>query len=119
MFTTLYINFSDAQGQITLELVVVSGRNLNSSKLLCMSSLPARMRMIKSKMKELECSQDFSHYKSMGIFPDAQEQLNPQSLVWPKFELVRDIMVALVTCKYEEDLIKNEGACVFTTFSPL
>ena len=26
------------------------------------------------KMKELECSQDFSHYKSMGIFPDAQGQ---------------------------------------------
>ena len=53
VFTTLYINFSDAQGQITLELVVVSGRNLNSSKLSCMSSLPARMRMIESKMKEL------------------------------------------------------------------
>ena len=33
------------------------------------------------KMKELECSQDFSHYKSMGIFPDAQGQLTPQSLV--------------------------------------
>ena len=81
VFTTLYINFSDAQGQITLELVAVSGRNLNSSKLSCMSSLPARMRMIHSKMKELECSQDFSHYKSMGIFPDAQGQLNPQSLV--------------------------------------
>ena len=31
VFTTLYINFSDAQGQITLESVVVSGRNLNSS----------------------------------------------------------------------------------------
>ena len=81
VFTTLYINFSDAQGQITLELVVVSGRNFNSSKLLCMSSLPARMRMIDSKMMELECSQDFSHYKSMGIFPDAQGQLTPQSLV--------------------------------------
>ena len=79
--TTLYINFSDAQGQITLVLVSVSGRNLNSSKLSCMSSLPARMRMIDSKMKELECSQDFSHYKSMGIFPDAQGQLTPQSLV--------------------------------------
>ena len=77
--TTLYSNFSDAQGQITL--VLVSGQNLNSSKLLCMSSLPARMRMIDSKMKELECSQDFSHYKSMGIFPDAQGQLTPQSLV--------------------------------------
>ena len=80
MFTTLYINFSDMQGQITLELVV-SGRNLNSSKLSCMSSLPARMRMIESKMKELECPQDFSHYKSMGIFPVAQGQLTPQSLV--------------------------------------
>ena len=32
-------------------------------------------------MKELECSQDFSHYKSMGIFPEAQGQLTPQSLV--------------------------------------
>ena len=38
--TTLYSNFSDTQGQITLVLVSVSGRNLNSSKLSCMSSLP-------------------------------------------------------------------------------
>ena len=81
MFTTLYINFSDAQGQITLELVAVSGRNLNSSKLSCMSLLPAKMRLIDLKMKELECSQDFPHYKSMGIFPDAQGQLTPQSFV--------------------------------------
>ena len=81
MFTTLYINFSDAQGQITPESVVVSGRNLNSSKRLCMSSLPARMRIKESKMKELNCSQDYSHFKSMGIFPDAQGQLTPQSLV--------------------------------------
>ena len=81
VFTTLYIDFSYVQGQITLKLLVVSGRNLNSSKLSCMSSLAARMRMIESKMKELECSQDFSHYKSMGIFPDAQGQLPPQSLI--------------------------------------
>ena len=80
VLTTLYINFSDAQGQITL-FVVVSGRNFNSSKLTCTSLLPARMGMIDSKMKELECSQDFSHYKSMGIFPDAQGQLTLQSLV--------------------------------------
>ena len=86
-----------------------------------MSPLPARMRMIESKMKELECSQGFSHCKSMGIVPDAQGQLTPQSFgrIWPKFELLRDIMVVLVTCKYEEDPIKNEGASVFTTFSPL
>ena len=81
VFTTLYINFSDVQGQITQVLVVVSCRNLNSSKLSCMSSLPARQRLIKSKMKELDCSQEFSHYKSMGIFPDAQGQLTTQSLV--------------------------------------
>ena len=31
--TTLFSNFSDAQGQITLVLVSVSGRNLNSTKL--------------------------------------------------------------------------------------
>ena len=78
--TTLYSNFSDAQGQITLVLVSVSGQNLNSSKLSCMPSLPARMRMIDSKMKELECSQDFSHF-SMGIFPEAHGQLTLQSLV--------------------------------------
>ena len=81
VFTTLYINFSDLQGQITLELVVVSGQNFNSSKLSCMFSLPAKVRMIESKMKELECSQDFSHYKSMEIFPDAQGQLTLQSMV--------------------------------------
>ena len=46
-------------------------------------------------MKALECSQDFSNYKSMGIFPDAQGQLTP--------------------LKYEEDPIKNEGARVDTT----
>ena len=81
MFKTLYFNFSEAQGQITLKSMVVSNRNLNSSKLSCMSLLPARMRMIESKMKELECSQDVSHYKSMGILPDALWQLTPHSLV--------------------------------------
>ena len=36
-------------------------------------------------------------------------------LIWPNFELVRDLMDVLITCKYEEDLIKNEGARVVTT----
>ena len=60
---------------------MVSGRNWNSSKLSCMSLLPTKMKLIYTKMKELEWSQDFSHYKSMGIFPDTQGQLTPQSLV--------------------------------------
>ena len=60
---------------------MVSGRNLNSSKLSCMPSLPARSKMIQLKLKELEWSHHFSHYKSMGIFPDVQWKLTPQSLV--------------------------------------
>ena len=81
-----------------------------------MSSLPARMKLIKSKVKALECSQDFSHYKSMGIFQHSRAAnsafLGP---IWSNFELVRDVMGVLVTCKYEEDPIKNRGARVFTT----
>ena len=48
---------------------------------LCISSLPARMKKIQLKMKLLDCSQGFSHYKSMGTFPDAQGQLTLQSTV--------------------------------------
>ena len=110
VLTTLYSNFSDEQGQITLELVVVSGRNLNSSALSCMSSLPASMRTINSKKKELECSQDFSHYKSMGFFSRRSRAAKSAVLrpIWPNFELVRDVINVLVTCKFEEDPIKNE-----------
>ena len=39
--------------------------------------------------------------------------------IWPNFEIVRDVMDVLVTCKYEEDPIKNEGARVVTTCFPL
>ena len=48
---------------LTLEPSVEgSGRNSNSFKLLCMSLLLARMKMIQSKMK---WSQHCSYYKSM------------------------------------------------------
>ena len=36
------------------------------------------------------------------------------SRIWLKFKLVRDIIDVLVTCRYEEDPIKNEGARVLT-----
>ena len=90
--------FSDAQGQITLKSVVVSGRNLNSSKLLCMSLLPTKMKMIHTKIKEPEWSQDFSHYKSMRIFQDAQGQLTPQSLVvsGPHYNLFEILWLSLL-----------------------
>ena len=60
-------------------------------------------------LKELECSQDFSHYKSMGIFSRLSRAANSVVLgsSWPNFELVRDVIDVLVTCKYEEDPIKK------------
>ena len=79
--TTVYINFSYAERQITPEFVVGSSRNSNSFKVFCMVFLPARMKMIQSKLKRQEWSQHFSHFKSMGIFTDAQGRLTPQSLV--------------------------------------
>ena len=51
----------------------------SSSMLSCMSSLPTRMKKIQLKIKVLDCSKDFPHYKYMGIFPDAQGQLTLQS----------------------------------------
>ena len=58
-----------------------SCQNSNSSKLLWLVLLPSRMKKIHPKMKVLEWLQHFSHYKSMGNFPDAQGQLTHQSLV--------------------------------------
>ena len=70
--------------------------------------MSARMKKIHSKLKALEWSQHFSHYKSVGIFPNAQGR------ILPNFEPIRDIMVFLVVCK-NEDAIKNEGTRVVTT----
>ena len=80
MVTTLFINLTDAQGQLTPKSVTESCRNSNPSKLLWLVLLSARMKKIQSKIKVLEWSQHFSHYKSMGIFPDAQGQLTHKSL---------------------------------------
>ena len=60
-------NFLNAQGQLTPYSVVRSGRNSNSSEILCMSSLPASIR-IGSKTTEKRWRHRFPHYKSMGAF---------------------------------------------------
>ena len=79
--TTLFIDFSHAQGQLSPKSVMESFRNSNPSKLLWLTLLPARMKQIHWKMKVLGWSQRFSHNKSMGIFPDAQGQLTHKSFV--------------------------------------
>ena len=65
--TTLFIDYSDAQGQRTPKSAMESCRNSNSSEFLWLVLLPARMKKIHWKMKVLEWSQHFSH-KSMGIY---------------------------------------------------
>ena len=52
--TTLFIDFSDAQGQLTPKSVMESCRKSNSSKLLWLVLLPAGMMKIHLKMKALE-----------------------------------------------------------------
>ena len=47
--TTLYINFSDAQGQLTPKSVMESSRNSNSSELLWLVLLSSRMKKIHQK----------------------------------------------------------------------
>ena len=79
--TTLSFYFSDTQGQLTPKSVVEYCQNLNSSKILWLALLSARMKKIHPKMNALERSQHFLHYKSMGIFLDAQGQLTHKSLV--------------------------------------
>ena len=44
--TTLFIDFSDAQGQLTPKSVTESCPNSNPSKLLWLTLLPARMKKI-------------------------------------------------------------------------
>ena len=62
--------FLDAQGQLTPWSVAViwSGRNSNSSEILCMSSLPASIKLIGSKTTEKRWRHRFPHYKSVGAF---------------------------------------------------
>ena len=57
----------------------------------------------------------FSHYKSMGRSRAANSVVSGP--IWLKFELDRDFMHVLVTCKYEKDRIKSNREKVETSFS--
>ena len=61
-------NFLAPQGQLTPLSAVRSGRNSNSSEILCMSSLPASIKRIGSKTTKKRWRHRFPHYKSMGAF---------------------------------------------------
>ena len=74
---------------------------------------------IKNEQASMETP--FSHYKAMGIFFRCSRAANSivSGLIWPKFELIRDAMHVLVTCKNKKDWIKNMSEKVETCFFPL
>ena len=92
--------FSNAQGQLTPQSLVESCRISNSSEIFWLSSIHARMK-----------NEDARVIKNLYVvFSDAQGQLTPKSAVefCRNIELIQAFIVVLVTCKNEEDQIKNE-----------
>ena len=59
--------------------------------------------------------------RSTKVFFGTQGQVTPEvnSPICPEFELVRDFIAILVTCKFEDNSIKSESTILQTTFSPL
>ena len=91
--------FPDAQGQLTPQSLVRSGRISNSFEMLWMSSLPATMKNIRSKMKALEWSQHYTAFFTRARADNSGVGVG----IWPKFELIQAFMHVLVTCKNEDD----------------
>ena len=52
--------FPDAQGQLSPQSLVRSGRISNLSEMPWMYSLPASIKKIRSKIEALECSQHYT-----------------------------------------------------------
>ena len=95
-------NLIRPQGQVTPKWLIRSGRNSNSSEILCLSWLPASLTKIRSKMNALALRH---HFPIISLWEMFQMLKAPNSVgcpIWPKFELVRDFMPALVTCKFEK-----------------
>ena len=92
------------------------GPKSNSPELLCLSWLPATLMMIRSKMNELAWRHHFPIISLWEFFkPSRAANSVVSGPICPKFELVRDFMNVLVTCKYKKVQIKNNRA----SFSPL
>ena len=100
-----------AQGQITPKWVVKPGPKSNSSEILCLSLLSASLKKIQSKLKAISCPHFFQLSRA------GNSKVN--RWMWPKFELIQESKAVLVTCKFDEDPIQNEGTIVSTIFSPL
>ena len=94
-------DFLDAQGQLTPQSVVRSGWNSNSSKILCMSSLPASIKRIGSKTTENRSRHCFLHYKLMGAFCCHGNQ--SFDLISPKTVCAISPTLVMLHIKFDQD----------------
>ena len=80
-----------------------------------------KMKEENLKMKAQECSQHFSYYKTMGIFPDAEGQLTPKFLVRSCriSNPSETLWLSSLPTRIKKSQSKNEEARVGTRFSPL
>ena len=112
---SLWGYFLDAQGQLTLQSVVRSGRNSNSSEILWMSSLPTNLKWILSIATEKKWQHLFFRRSTCSRAANSQVS----SGIWLKFELIQAFMHVLTTCKYQKDRTLNSRDKVATPSFPL
>ena len=126
------MGFFCTKGQVTPKSIVRSGRNSNTSKILCLHMLSAsfikiRLKLNKKAMLRTRSIWYFCHSRvsnsEMNSPPDnifsikvygknfhhsraSYSKVNGP--IWPKIKLVRDFMDVLVTCKYSMRNIRSK-----------
>ena len=68
------------------------------------------MKKIQLKIRALEWSQ----HNTLNLQLSVAANLVVGDGIWPNFKIILAFMVVLLTCKNEEDPIKNEGGRVVT-----
>ena len=78
------------------------------------------MKRIRSRTAEKNRRHRFSHYKPNGIFFRRSRAANSAVCgpIRPKFELFRDLMCVVITCKYKKEWMKNSREKVETPLFP-
>ena len=93
--------FQNAQRQLTQTSLVGSCRISNPIEILSLTLLPARIKKNKSKMKELEWSQDFTHYNPMGAIYCHGNQSSDPTL--PKTYCNQSLTPMMLLMKFDYD----------------
>ena len=98
IFKRLRADYSRVSGRIWPKFELI--------QVLCISLSPARMKMIQSKIKGLEWSQNFSPLLVYRDYSRHSKTANTPVLgpIRPNLELVLDVMAVLVTCKNKDPI---------------